>query len=545
MNAGIFFARGALVIAASAAAACHVGSQPAPPAPRASGHGGPLQASSAPAETFHPASPRQTGSAFIYLAGNPMQRLVNYEIVDGMAVIEGDILLGPASVVPFRYAVPPPPSGNVKGAVALASRSHLWPSARIPYEIDRSVSETKRGWIAWASEHLDQTSLKLRPRTATDRDYVIFQDRGPGSGCSSYLGRIGGSQDIQIGGCGKGSIVHEVLHAAGFYHEQSRGDRDEYITIVWDEIAPAHRLNFEMRDARGRDIGPYDFESILHYSTRAFSRTGKPTIIPKVPDAPIGQREGLSRLDRAAIEDLYGGGGAPAPAAPTQPPTTPAQPPPAQPAPVTNTGFAGRYTSSRGDVTCTQNGATVNCQYPGGALLCSASGPQLDCGWSGGGAGRALFQRQPNGVLAGTWGDFFSNNSRGPWELVPAGGAPGPAPAAPSTPMPAPGPAPAPAAAQAAPLAGNYASTRGPMSCTESATAVACTFQDAGVNGRLDCGKDASGLALSCTWMTFLPRPGSGRAVLRRASVGERHLTGTWGHFYGTTDGGRWDATGQ
>ena len=82
------------------------------------------------------------------------------------------------------------------------------------------------------------------------------------------------------------------------------------------------------------------------------------------------------------------------------------------------------------------------------------------------------------------------------------------------------------------------------MSCTENASTVACTFQDSGAQGRLDCVKDASGLQLSCTWVTFLP-PGSGRASLRRATVSDRNLTGTWGHFAADAGAGAWNMQGQ
>jgi len=81
------------------------------------------------------------------------------------------------------------------------------------------------------------------------------------------------------------------------------------------------------------------------------------------------------------------------------------------------------------------------------------------------------------------------------------------------------------------------------MSCTENGSMLACTFQDNGVHGRVDCVKDQSGLQLSCTWGTLLP-PGSGRASLRRASVSERNLTGTWGYFAADSGGGTWEMRG-
>ena len=57
--------------------------------------------------------------------------------------------------------------------------------------------------------------------------------------CFSYIGKvIPNGQDLSIGnGCDDISVVeHEFMHALGFYHEQSRYDRDEYVRIVWENI---------------------------------------------------------------------------------------------------------------------------------------------------------------------------------------------------------------------------------------------------------------------------------------------------------------------
>jgi len=478
-------------------------------------------------ETYSPAPPKHFASAPLYLPGHSTRQLVNFEVVGGMAIFEGDIMLGPVASLPALYGFARPANPHVHGAMAVKSTSYRWPGGVIPFVIDSSLPASKIADINWAIGQVNQSAVTMRPRVA-EKDYVKFTTAGSGYGCSSYVGRIGGEQSIKVNSCSKGSIIHEIGHALGFYHEQSRTDRDAYITIAWDEISPGNRRWFEIRKG-GIDIGPYDYGSIMHYSGRAFSKSGKATIIPKTPGARIGQREGLSSLDLTAIAQLYSG------SPPVTPPGPPTTPPTTPPGPVASGSFAGKYSSERGAVACTQSGSSVSCRYPGGTMLCAVRGSnQLDCGWVGGGQGRARFQRGSNGVLAGTWGDMLSTNSRGAWNLTPAGGT-----SPPTQPPPPPGPK------KAASLTGNYTSTRGPMSCAENGPVVTCNFQESGANGRLDCTKSQNGLQLSCSWLTFLPRAGTGRATFTRATAQDRNLSGTWGHFTAASGGGSWDMKGQ
>lgn len=51
--------------------------------------------------------------------------------------------------------------------------------------------------------------------------------------CWSYVGRLGGGQQLNLGnGCDTiAVVVHETLHALGFLHEHNRPDRDQYVAI--------------------------------------------------------------------------------------------------------------------------------------------------------------------------------------------------------------------------------------------------------------------------------------------------------------------------
>ena len=66
--------------------------------------------------------------------------------------------------------------------------------------------------------------------------------------CSSWIGHVQDTQDITLGnGCNnRGTIAHEIMHLLGFYHEHTRLDRDQYITVydqnILDGMFPGRRV---------------------------------------------------------------------------------------------------------------------------------------------------------------------------------------------------------------------------------------------------------------------------------------------------------------
>lgn len=86
-------------------------------------------------------------------------------------------------------------------------------------------------------EYHQNTCIRFRPYRKTDSDYVTIE--GKMSGCWSLVGRHESGQvvNLQNPGCLQhGVIVHELMHALGFYHQQSAADRDEWVTINWQNI---------------------------------------------------------------------------------------------------------------------------------------------------------------------------------------------------------------------------------------------------------------------------------------------------------------------
>ncbi|KFD59866.1 hypothetical protein M514_07738 [Trichuris suis] len=105
-----------------------------------------------------------------------------------------------------------------------------------------------------------------------------------------------------------GIIIHELMHTTGFFHEQSRTDRDNYIRINWRNILPGASDQFDKYDSRSVDLlgATYDYDSIMHYGPYAFSRNGQRTIEAlKAGGETMGQRKGFSATDIYKLNKLY------------------------------------------------------------------------------------------------------------------------------------------------------------------------------------------------------------------------------------------------
>ncbi len=50
----------------------------------------------------------------------------------------------------------------------------------------------------------------------------------------------------------------------------------------------------------------YDYSSIMHYETTAFSMNGRPTMVPRQAGVTIGNAQKLSGLDIAEVRHYYG-----------------------------------------------------------------------------------------------------------------------------------------------------------------------------------------------------------------------------------------------
>jgi hypothetical protein len=229
-------------------------------------------------------------------------KAVQYSVVDGLAIFEGDIVLGTVQQIEQQTEAA---RMGLPEAVAITGSQYRWKNCRIPYTIDPALTNQAR--VTDAIAHWEaKTNYRFVVRT-TEADYVTFR---PGTGCSSMVGRQGGQQFVNLAdGCLKGQTIHEIGHVIGLWHEQSREDRDTFVRIEWANIEAGKEHNFNQHVTDGDDIGPYDYGSIMHYGATAFTKNGLATIVPiNPPGAAIGQRTSLSAGDIAAANSLCSGG---------------------------------------------------------------------------------------------------------------------------------------------------------------------------------------------------------------------------------------------
>ncbi|OWA55302.1 putative Zinc metalloproteinase nas-14 [Hypsibius exemplaris] len=229
-------------------------------------------------------------------------------------LFEGDIIGIDGAVIASSL------TNKKKARNGLRDQRSRWVNGVIPYYIAEGFNLKQQGIILDAMDDFSsQTCIKFQP-LINDPDSILFQATSSRDECGkSHVGREGGEQTVVLSvaddrDCvSKGIIQHELMHVVGFFHEQSRSDRNDFVDINEKNLDSADfQRNFlDWSAVEVTAFGfPYDFGSIMHYSTVAFSKDGFSwTIRPKKEwaqyETMMGQRNGLSQIDIGKINAMY------------------------------------------------------------------------------------------------------------------------------------------------------------------------------------------------------------------------------------------------
>ncbi|CAF3721759.1 unnamed protein product [Adineta steineri] len=195
--------------------------------------------------------------------------------------------------------------------------SPKWPSGIVPFEFDGPFTDEQKNIIIGAMTTISQNTNNCI-RFVSRANNPVWLRIHSGQGCWSYMGKAfsSGKQDLslQIPGCVHHSVsLHEFLHALGFVHEHTRPDRDTYVRVYYENIESSQSYAFDKFPSNQVNTynQAYDYGSIMHYRSDAFSINGRPTIKPVLAgyenwEPFMGRGDKMSAQDIQKLKAYYG-----------------------------------------------------------------------------------------------------------------------------------------------------------------------------------------------------------------------------------------------
>lgn len=203
-----------------------------------------------------------------------------------------------------------------------------WPGGFIPYDVSKLTADqqviARRAMQRWEDTG---ANIHFIPRT-NQVEYVNFTGQTNAGNNTSLTGYQKGERaDINITAFwwrqGEWMPAHELGHVLGFHHEHQRWDRDQYLTVHYENIKSGREHDYDWIPQTNWIVSstPYDYHSIMHYricwaskcEDQCHDGVGTSPCAVLVPmdtnyDGVIGQWDsnGISKLDAEKVRLVYG-----------------------------------------------------------------------------------------------------------------------------------------------------------------------------------------------------------------------------------------------
>ncbi|XP_036357553.1 zinc metalloproteinase nas-4-like [Octopus sinensis] len=192
-----------------------------------------------------------------------------------------------------------------------------WKTNEIPYTYGDYFTTKEKVEVQNSMDDWNAlTCIRFREANDRDKNKIIFKN---GQGISYYMYFIFEELKLTLESAPEAEIIskritksiilHELGHAIGLFHEQSRSDRDTYVSIIKRNVINGLFYNFEKRTNRDMNLydTTYDYRSIMHYGSYLFSVNGEMTIVTKDKryQKIIGKAKILSFNDVKIVNAMY------------------------------------------------------------------------------------------------------------------------------------------------------------------------------------------------------------------------------------------------
>ncbi len=148
-----------------------------------------------------------------------------------------------------------------------------WPGGIVPYEFDANLPQARRNDMLSAMSRLEGIANLNFVQRNGEAGFIFIKQSDKPYNYSSDVGRTGGRQEIGITSWNNSMIIcHELMHAIGFWHEQSRPDRETYVAVNYANMCPGSESQFDVAETGATSNIPYDFLSIMHYGGLSFAK---------------------------------------------------------------------------------------------------------------------------------------------------------------------------------------------------------------------------------------------------------------------------------